>query len=382
MKTSLKRNLASWFLALFATCFSLLATCLSLHAQKNSTGQQVPNYQNETIEDYNRRLEQLRKTLAEPSSEAQASEYRIGTDDLLDITVFEAPELNASVRVSASGEISLPLVGAIKAAGLTTKEFGVVFQELLRRTYMKDPHVGIFVHDMQSHPVSVFGAVKRPGVFQIRGTKTLLEVLSLSEGLSDDAGDTVLVMRGAGLRTMPIHQDTQDVDKNNVSSAEQVQGTGGALPSAKEPASTDTVEINLKRLLDSGDPDYNVLVHPGDIVKVTRAGIIYVVGEVKKPGGFVLKGNENISVLQALALAEGLTRTSAKSQARIIHTDQSSEKRSELKIDLGRILSGSAPDPMLYPKDIVFIPNSSSKSALYRGAEAVLSMAGVAVYRM
>src|SRR3989454_10747540 len=122
---------------------------------------------------------------------------RIGPEDLLEIGVFEAPEMNRSLRISAGGEISLPLLGAVQAAGLTPRELEFVLQELLRRSVMKDPHVTVFVREMQSHAVSVFGAVRKPGVFQIRGAKTLVEVLAMAEGLSEDAGDTVLVMRGA-----------------------------------------------------------------------------------------------------------------------------------------------------------------------------------------
>jgi polysaccharide export outer membrane protein len=236
---------------------------------------------------------------------------------------------------------------------------------------------------MQSHPVSVFGAVKKPGVFQIRGTKTLLEVLSLAEGLADDAGDTVLVMRGAGLRGTPS-QDNNKQEVNTESSApvEQAGGTALGSISTKELTGENTVEINLKSLLESGDPRYNVPIHPGDIVKVTRAGIVYVVGEVKKSGGFVLKSNENISVLQALALAEGLTRTSAKSQARIIRTDEKTGQRSEIPLNLQKVLEGKTADPLLQPKDIVFVPNSGARSAVYRGAEAAISiLSGVAIYR-
>ncbi|MGH9896926.1 MAG: polysaccharide biosynthesis/export family protein, partial [bacterium] len=115
--------------------------------------------------------------------------------------MFEAPELNRSVRVSASGEISLPLLGAVKAAGLTPRGLESVLEELLRRTYMKDPHVGVYVREMESHSVSVFGAVQKPGVFQVRSTKTLLEVLSLAQGLAEDAGDTVIVMRAPSSRS-------------------------------------------------------------------------------------------------------------------------------------------------------------------------------------
>src|SRR5260370_16085834 len=145
----------------------------------------------------NQRLEASTKTVSYTLQQSSDSESRIGPDDLLDITVFEAPDLNRTLRVSANGEISFQLLGAIKAGGLTPRQLELILQESLRRTYMKDPHVGVFVRELQSHPVSVVGAVKRPGVFQIRGTKTVLELVSLAEGLADDAGDTVVVMRGA-----------------------------------------------------------------------------------------------------------------------------------------------------------------------------------------
>jgi polysaccharide export outer membrane protein len=115
---------------------------------------------------------------------------------------------------------------------------------------------------------------------------------------------------------------------------------------------------------------------------VARAGVVYVVGEVRKPGGFVLKSNENISVLQALALAEGLTRTAAKSQSRIIRSDEQSGVRSEIPLNLGKILEGKAADPLLRPNDILFVPNSAGRLALYRGMEAALSITtGLIIWR-
>jgi polysaccharide export outer membrane protein len=138
----------------------------------------------------------------------------------------------------------------------------------------------------------------------------------------------------------------------------------------------------LKNLLESRGQSDNVLIYPGDIITVPRAGIVYVVGEVKKPGGFLMNTNAQLSVLQALALAEGLTPTSAKKDARIIRTSQATGKRMEIRIDLGRVLAGKAPDPLLHSKDILFVPNSASKTAFYRGAEATLSIVGgLIVYR-
>lgn len=343
-----------------------------------------PKSELETTEDWNKRLQELFRSADQAAPAVVPQEYRIGPEDLIEISVFEAPELNRAVRVSAGGEISLPLLGAVQAAGLTPRELEFVLEELLRRTYMKDPHVGVFIREMESHSVSVFGAVKKPGVFQVRGTKTLIEVLSLAEGLAEDAGDTVIVMRGGG------YSGAQVLDRGDqAGTASAESSTSGqaeqdfVLSSSQEPSlAQETIEINLKDLLETGDPRHNIPVYPGDIVKVTRAGVVYVVGEVNKPGGFVLRTNEHISVLQAIALGEGLTRTAAKGQARIIRTDEESGERTEIPLDLGKVLAGKVPDPFLQPKDIVFVPNSAARSALYRGAEAAISIAsGVLIWR-
>ena len=348
---------------IYAIPFLWLALSLNsgtAFAQTGRNPDQQPTPQTQAFAGLNDPLDAAGGRLAGPSATPRDRDSRIGPDDLLDIGVFEAPEMNETVRVSASGEISLPLLGAIRAAGQTPRELEIALQTLLRRTYMNDPHVSVFIHELQSRAVSVVGAVKSPGVFQIRGAKTIIEVLSLAGGLSDDAGDKVLITRGA---------------RNQIDGFEDIS----LAPSAE----TEGVEIiNLRKLLNSSDPALNAVVHPGDVIKVPRAGIVYVVGEVKKPGGFVLQNNENISVLQALALAEGLTHTSSASQARIIRTDPGTGLRTEIPMNLGKIFSGKAPDALLQPKDIVFVPNSTAKSMLYRGSEAaVQTAAGVAIYK-
>lgn len=353
----------------------------SARSQELPVDHAISATQGETPQRSSQRLEHPLNTSTGATAELTGDESQIGADDLLDITVFEAPEMNRSLRVSANGDISLQLLGTVRAAGLTPGQLELVLQEQLRRTYMKDPHVGVFVRELQSHAISVVGAVKMPGVFQIRGSKTVLELLSMAQGLADDAGDTVVIMRG----TKPVRMEAPGPAKNEPAAISMKSGESGKSDLASMPAQTgkgEIVEINLKRLLESDDPALNIAVHPGDIVKVPRAGIVYVVGGVMKPGGFVLKTNENISVLQALALAEGLTRTSAKSQARIIRTDQETNKRSEIPLNLGKILASKAPDPVLQTKDIVYVPDSVAKSAFYRGAQAAVSTAtGVAIYR-
>src|SRR6266849_6641543 len=222
----------------------------------------------ETAEAWNRRLKALLDS--NPSAPAvSAREYRIGPEDVLNINIFEAQELNREVRVSAGGEISLPLLGSVRAAGLTPRELEFVLQELLHRTYMKDPHVSVFVREMQSHPVSVMGAVRRPGVFQIRGSKTLLEVLSLAEGLADDAGDTVIILRGAALfqEAEPSTDLSAVTDQPSpgTQNAGEVKAVSSGL-NGNQSASENAVQVNLKVLLESADSRSNPLVRPGDIV--------------------------------------------------------------------------------------------------------------------
>ncbi len=342
----------------------------------------APSSRGETTQDYNLKIQQMLHGAGTYGLNPGIGDYQIGPEDLLQISVLEAPDLDRTVRVSDDGEISLPLLGVVQAAGLTSHGLEAVLENLLRHTYMKNPHVSVFVKEMRSHPVSVFGAVEKPGVFQIREAKTLIEVLSMAAGLATDAGDTVIVMRHPG---DPGYPSAGAASGPSTTSGARYVKAASAEPGASDPSGAQSIEISLKQLLDSSNPRYNVLVYPGDVVKVTRAGIVYVVGEVHRPGGFLLKTNENISVLQALALAEGLTPTAQGKHARIILADAANGSRKEIAIDLDKILKGKAPDLLLHSRDILFIPNSARKSAfraIYGSAAGVIpAISGASVYR-
>jgi polysaccharide biosynthesis/export protein len=332
--------------------------------------------QTEFIRDYKTKLPETSVSGAEQSGNLRAPEYRIGTNDLLEINVFDVPELNRKLRVAASGEISMPLLGSVQAGGLTAQELETVLESRLRK-YMKDPHVGVLVSTVESHPISVLGAVHKPGVFQVRGPKSVLEMLSMAEGLADDAGDSVLVMRGAGLRSnSSLDNGELQTDSRNANASLQANPNGQKREQDPQPEATgdpQTIQVNLRNLLQSEDPRLNVTVYPGDIVKVVRAGLVYVVGEVKKPGGFVLKGNERMTVLKAIALAEGFTPTSKRTRAKIIRPSSINGANQEISINLAKILAGKAPDPTLTAADVVFVPNSNGKTVAYKGSEAAIS---------
>ena len=354
----------------------------------------------ESTEDYNRKLERLKEQFVE-TREHQTGDYRIGPQDLLDINIFEAPELNRTVRVSENGEVSLPLLGGIHVVRLTARELENTLATRLRE-FLKDPHVSVMVTAIESHPVSVIGEVNKPGVFQVRGSKTLLEMLSMAQGLAPDAGDEVLVMRnagynrsqeGSGQATQAGSGEAGRKDTNGIKSGTGRDDNGTLKNNATESIAgthdagtdrtqqSDTLAINLRHLLNSRGPGLNVPIYAGDIVKVTRAGIVYVVGAVRKPGGFTVKGNEQMSLLKAIALAEGLSSTSSKGHTRIIRTDEGSGKRSEIPVELGKILDGKAPDMNLQAADIVFVPNSTGKTVLFRSTDAIINTAsGVAIF--
>jgi polysaccharide export outer membrane protein len=266
-------------------------------------------------------------TLDEPRP-VDAAEYRIGPNDLLAISVVQAPELNAAVRVSDAGEISLPLLGPLRATGLRVDQLEAQIERLLGAKYIRTPDVTVQVAELHSQPVSVLGAVSKPGVFQIRGRYTLLEILSLAGGLTEDAGNTALIVR-----------------------------KGAHFGAA---ANTATFQVPLGDPTDSQNAPVDVAIYPGDVVKVQTAGIVYVVGAVNKPGSFALRGNHALTVLRAIAVAEGFTPTAAKRDAVILRTNEAGE-RLDLTVDLNAILARKKDDVALQPADVLFVPVSGGK---------------------
>jgi polysaccharide export outer membrane protein len=250
-------------------------------------------------------------------------DYRVGPGDRLAISVLEMPDLKSSVRVSQQGAISLPLLGVVQVAGLSAAEVEQKLADELRRTYVRNPHVSVQVEEIESHPISVVGAVAEPGIFQVRGPMNLLAVLSLAKGVTDTAGSRVIVVRG----------DT-------------------AAP---------PLDLDLKQLLESGDPSLNVVVNPGDVVKVTSTPLVYIVGEFKKPGAFPMPRGEGLTVLRALALGEGLSPMADKKDAVIMRV--SNGVQSEIGIRLDRIIKAEEPDPVLQANDVLFVPGSGGKAA-------------------
>ncbi len=285
--------------------------------------------------------------------------YIIGPEDVLDVDVFSVPELKKTVRVSNDGSIPLALLGHVKAAGLTAQQLRQELESKYGETYLENPQVSVFVREFHGQPVSVIGAVEKAGLYQVTGRRTLIEVLSMAGGLakrsSDPPGRTVLVTRKGGFGALELVEGMRLV-------------------------ALDKVEINLRKLLYSHEDALNIEIKPLDTLSVSKADIVYVVGGVRKPGGFVLEDRENVTVLQALAMAEGLNGTAAKSSARIIRKSDDGS-RIEIPLDLGKVLKGKSQDLVLAANDILFVPESTGKLAAKRGAEAAIgTISGVIVY--
>jgi len=247
----------------------------------------------------------------------------LGTEDLLEISVFEIPDLNRTVRVSEKGTISLPLLGEVKADGLTPGELEVRLRDRLAEKYLKDPQVSVFVREHGSKKVSVLGAVGKPGVYEMLGPRTLLQVLALAGGLTEDTGAALFVIR---------------------------QRPGGG---------SDKIPVNVNDLMVSRDPDLNLPIQPGDVVSapLDRPVYIYVDGAVKTPGRIEQLASRPITLLQAIAKAGGATERANLRAIQILRQSPDGTQ-TMLEINLKRIRHGKEPDPVLGEGDVVVVPET------------------------
>jgi polysaccharide export outer membrane protein len=298
-----------------------------------------------------------------PLSFAQANRadagYVLGPDDLISVHVQDADEINDKpVRVDGDGYIRLPLAGRVKASGLTSEQLESAIAENLK-TYIKEPQATVSVQEFHSQRVSVLGSVRNPGIHQLEGHRTVVEVIALAGGLADDAGNAVTITRRIQRGRIP-------------------------LPSAvDDPTGQFSVaDINLKDILSAKDPAQNILIAPDDVLSVPRAKMVYVIGTVPHPGGYILGEDASISLLKALSLAGGIDHGAAPQRARILRRVAGDANRQEIPVNLNTIMAGNAGDLPLQPEDILFVPANGAKTAIGRAAEAAVQITtGLAIYR-
>lgn len=294
------------------------------------------------------------------ASDVKQGDYVIGSGDLLGIEVFDVPELSRDVRVNETGYISLPLMPSkVRAGGLTTFQLQDKLAELLQTNgLVSTPQVSVSVKEQHSQPITVIGAVKNPMVIQALRRTTLLQALSQAGGVADDAGSTVIVTR-------PV-PDTSD-------SAEPGDASAQSAPQ--------TFTINLSDVLESGDSRFNIPLIGGDVVSVPRAGIIYVVGAVVKPGGFLLQNDlDHMTMLKMLSLAGGTTNTAKMKNAVILRKNLDTGKRDQVPVDLNKVMHLKTQDVQMQANDILFVPDSNGLKALHRAGDVAVSLTtGVAL---
>jgi polysaccharide export outer membrane protein len=261
----------------------------------------------------------------------------IGPGDLLQISVYGAPDFDKQVRVSSDGQISLPLIGSLKVEGLTVPQAEQAISERLARDqFFTEPLTSVFVKEYSTQSISVLGEVQKPGIYSLLGSRRLFDAISAAGGTTPKAANSIYIRH----RSTPNDAQELTYDPKNTSA--------------------------------------NVQLLPGDTVVVARAGIVYVVGDVRLPSGIVLD-KPNLTVLQAIAVAQGVNPTASLNAVRLIRS--SAGVQTDQDIPLQKILQGKAPDVQLQADDVIFVPINTGKSAVRRSMELILQTAsGIAIY--
>jgi polysaccharide biosynthesis/export protein len=264
----------------------------------------------------------------------------IGSGDDLEVTVYGAPDLSGHMRVSANGNISIPLIGYVRLAGLSSSEAeGKIEAQLRDKNVVNDPQVTVYVKEYGSSGISVAGEVAKPGSYSPLGPHRLFDVLQAAGGPTDKAANKVIIG----------HRGQKEVTTVTLS---------------KNPAEMAAGNVELQ---------------PGDTVVVPRAGIVYVLGEVGRPGGYVLNSTGGVTVLPVVAVAGGTTHVASAGKTRLLRKTETGFQ--EQRIDLKKLLRGQIRDVPVRDEDILFVPNSAIKSAL--NASALVGVAAsTAIYRV
>ena len=353
------------------------------------------------------------------ASQRGQREYLIGSGDVISIEVFDVDELSRDVRVSQTGTIALPLLPVrLQVTGLTEIQTEQKIAEVLEANgLVSHPQVSVTVKEKRSKPITVIGAVNHPMVYQADHPVTLLELLSEAGGISNDAANTVIVTRAPADPRNDTTPPELPMDLTVPAPAAQPATPPGppngtkpasSIPPADEAtqktASSDPtplpigvdanaehaaepppiqITVNLDELLATGDPTNNMVLQAGDIVMVPRAGTVYAVGAVQRPGGFILTNDRSqMTSLKILALAGGLTRT-AKGDHAVIVRKNANGQQSQIVLNLKKIMKQQSEDVVLQPSDILFVPESGGRQAAMRLAEVAVAVGtAVAVYRI
>ena len=330
------------------TCFFLgllIISCASAPPPKK--GEVSPETQIKEVESSKQVKEMNERILTRSLSSRRDlyRDYKIGPEDLLEISVFEEEKLNKSVRVSSQGNISIPMLGILMVKGLTANELEKEIRDLLAEKYLQDPHVSVFIKEYRSQRISVIGAVEKPGVFEVTGQKTILDMLAMAGGLKEDAGQLLFLIRP--------YSSTPSVEGASQKGEEKELSEGKPL----------TFVIDLEDLLVKGDLTLNAPLVHGDVLNIPLSGKIYVAGEVRSPGGFLIKGKK-VTVSQAIAMAGDPTSKADGPETKIFRYAGKDKEKEILSVNLDAINKGQEEDLQLKENDIIIVPKSGTKTFL------------------
>ena len=357
------------------------------------------------------------RALSAAARSAPPHDYVIGSGDVLAVEVFDVPELSREVRVSQTGTIRLPLVPVrLHVSGLTEIQTAAKISEVLQANgLVSHPEVNVNVKERKNKPITVVGAVGHPMVVQADRQITLIEVLAEAGGIANDAGDTVIISRpepnftndpsepsligpedagpAASIKKSSVPPSNVPSDSKDTSSVPSPTSpspasvvtppAAGEPPKIDPPPNTSVITVNLIEILERGNTSNNIVLQPGDVVTVPHAGIVYALGAVSRPGGFVVSNDRaQLTTLKLLSLAGGLDRTAQSEHAVIVRRDINGQQR-EVGLDLKKIMKFQAEDVRLQPSDILYVPKSANKQFLFRTAELSIAIAtGVLIYRL
>jgi len=279
-------------------------------------------------------------------------DYRIGPNDVIDVQVENAPELSKTFRVTAAGTFLMPYVGRVTAAKKTTEELALLITSGLKGDYLKDPKVTVSVREYNSRSFFIQGSVRSPGVYQIEGRPSMLELLTLAGGLADTHGANAFIIRRIKT-TMPADPGAEGA----VEPKPAVAATGGSESSDELPK-YELKSVNINGLL-RGRFEQDTKLEPGDIINIPSSDVFFVAGEVNAPGSFPLK--EGTTLRQAISLAQGTNYKAALDHG-IIFRENADGKRVELRVNIGAIMSGKKEDMTIAANDIIMVTNSKAKT--------------------
>lgn len=281
--------------------------------------------------------ESFNEQIAAVAAMSADREYKIGPEDLLQVTLFDIENRDGNpqqvaVRVSSNGVIALPYIGEVLAAGLTAIELEARLREAYRR-YIREPQIAVLISDYQSYRVSVVGYVKQPRILELRGRKTILEAIALTGGLTDVASKSVRLTRNT-------------------------------------PEGPRSILVDLDTIARGEDPTANLVLLPGDVVSVPKAGMFYVEGVVSKPGAYPLL--EETTVSEAVATAGGADRTLANIDGTVLYRKKEDGSREAIPINLAALQSGGSQDVTVRENDVIVVPVSGPKLFFDRVTSGIL----------